>query len=39
MISAIILASGTGQRFQGTQPKQFMKLAGMPVLVHTGDGA
>ncbi|MEA3465132.1 MAG: 2-C-methyl-D-erythritol 4-phosphate cytidylyltransferase [Thermodesulfobacteriota bacterium] len=35
MISAIILASGTGQRFQETQPKQFMKLAGMPVLVHT----
>ena len=32
---AVILASGMGIRFQDTQPKQFMKLAGLPVLVHT----
>lgn len=35
MISGIILASGSGQRFSGSQPKQFTKLAGLPVLVHT----
>jgi len=35
MISTIILASGSGLRFQDQQPKQFMKLAGMPILVHT----
>jgi len=34
-INAIILASGTGLRFQDNQPKQYMKLAGLPVLVHT----
>lgn len=34
-ISAIILASGTGVRFQDRLPKQFTKLAGLPVLVHT----
>lgn len=32
---AVILASGTGTRFNNTQPKQFAKLAGLPVLVHT----
>lgn len=32
---AVVLASGTGVRFQDCQPKQFMKLAGLPVLVHT----
>jgi 2-C-methyl-D-erythritol 4-phosphate cytidylyltransferase len=35
LINAIILASGSGQRFQYNQPKQFMKLAGLPVMVHT----
>jgi 2-C-methyl-D-erythritol 4-phosphate cytidylyltransferase len=35
MITAIILASGSGLRFQDNQPKQFMKLAGLPVMVHT----
>jgi len=35
LTSAIILASGSGQRFSGSQPKQFTKLAGLPVLVHT----
>ena len=34
-MTAIILASGSGIRFQDQQPKQFMKLAGMPVLAHT----
>ena len=34
-VKAIILASGTGLRFQNQQPKQFMKLAGLPVIVHT----
>lgn len=34
-IAAIILASGTGERFGDPTPKQFMKLAGLPVLVHT----
>lgn len=34
-IKAVILASGTGTRFSDTQPKQFAKLAGLPVLVHT----
>jgi ribitol-5-phosphate 2-dehydrogenase (NADP+) / D-ribitol-5-phosphate cytidylyltransferase len=32
---AIILASGTGERFKDNMPKQFAKLAGLPVLVHT----
>ena len=35
IVKAIILASGSGQRFQDKQPKQFMKLAGLPVIVHT----
>jgi len=35
MISAIILASGSGERFRDNMPKQFAKLAGLPVLVHT----
>ena len=32
---AILLASGSGKRFQDQQPKQFMKLAGLPVIAHT----
>lgn len=35
MVSAIILSSGTGARFKDDTPKQFAKLAGLPVLVHT----
>lgn len=35
MNTAIILASGAGERFQGNIPKQFIKLAGLPVIVHT----
>jgi len=34
-IFAVILASGSGERFGDPTPKQFMKLAGLPVLVHT----
>jgi ribitol-5-phosphate 2-dehydrogenase (NADP+) / D-ribitol-5-phosphate cytidylyltransferase len=33
--TAIILASGSGIRFKGDLPKQFVKLAGLPVVVHT----
>ncbi|HMK49956.1 MAG TPA: 2-C-methyl-D-erythritol 4-phosphate cytidylyltransferase [Thermodesulfovibrionales bacterium] len=33
--TAIILASGSGIRFRGDLPKQFAKLAGLPVVVHT----
>jgi 2-C-methyl-D-erythritol 4-phosphate cytidylyltransferase/2-C-methyl-D-erythritol 2,4-cyclodiphosphate synthase len=33
--SAIITAGGSGQRMGGTTPKQFLPLAGVPVLVHT----
>ena len=32
---AVILASGSGARFNDFKPKQFVKLAGLPVLVHT----
>lgn len=34
-IVALILASGAGERFKEETPKQFAKLAGLPVLVHT----
>jgi ribitol-5-phosphate 2-dehydrogenase (NADP+) / D-ribitol-5-phosphate cytidylyltransferase len=34
---AIILASGSGQRFGSVTPKQFLKLAGKTVLEHTID--
>jgi len=34
-IKAVILASGTGTRFNDDKPKQFVKLAGLPVIVHT----
>lgn len=34
-ITAIILASGSGVRFKGDLLKQFTKLAGLPVLIHT----
>ena len=33
--TAIILASGSGVRFKGDLPKQFAKLAGLPVIIHT----
>ena len=31
----IILAAGKGDRFETETPKQFIKLAGLPVMVHT----
>src|SRR5690606_5540746 len=31
----VILAAGKGERFGGTQPKQFVKLAGKLVIEHT----
>ena len=31
---AIVVAGGAGSRFGGEQPKQFMLLAGRPVLWH-----
>lgn len=33
--TAIILAAGVGSRMKSTTPKQYMKLAGHPVLYHT----
>lgn len=32
---AILVAGGVGSRMQGTLPKQFLELAGRPVLMHT----
>ncbi len=32
---AIILAGGSGSRFDSETPKQFLKLAGKPIIVHT----
>lgn len=34
---AIIVAGGSGTRMQSATPKQFMELAGKPVLLHTID--
>ena len=34
-IAAIILAAGTGSRFGGVQPKQYLPLAGKPMLWHS----
>ncbi len=35
MNTAIIVAAGIGQRFAGSQPKQFVNLLGKPLIVHT----
>lgn len=35
MNTAIIVAAGSGQRFDSAVPKQFLKLGGKPVIVHT----
>jgi len=35
MNTAIIVAAGSGQRFAGSQPKQFVSLLGKPLLIHT----
>ncbi|TOC44737.1 hypothetical protein CGJ88_16895, partial [Vibrio parahaemolyticus] len=32
---AVILASGTGSRFGSNIPKQFVKLAGKPIIAYT----
>jgi 2-C-methyl-D-erythritol 4-phosphate cytidylyltransferase/2-C-methyl-D-erythritol 2,4-cyclodiphosphate synthase len=34
-IAAIIAAGGTGTRMSSTLPKQFLKIAGKPILLHT----
>jgi 2-C-methyl-D-erythritol 4-phosphate cytidylyltransferase len=35
MNTAIIVAAGSGSRFGGEIPKQFVEIAGAPVLIHT----
>lgn len=35
--TAIIVAAGTGSRFKSTTPKQFLQLAGKPVVAHSID--
>jgi len=35
MNTAIIAAAGTGTRMVSDQPKQFLQLAGMPIIVHS----
>lgn len=35
MNTAIIVAAGTGSRFGSTTPKQFLTIAGKPLLIHT----
>ena len=36
-IAAILVAAGTGQRFGAGQPKQFLPLAGKPVVRHAAE--
>ncbi len=35
MNSAIIVAAGSGTRFGGEKPKQFLEICGKPLLIHT----
>src|SRR5687768_9440506 len=35
MNSAIIVAAGSGTRFGGDVPKQFLEISGKPLLIHT----
>jgi len=35
MNTAIIVAAGSGQRFAGSQPKQFVPILGKPLIIHT----
>ena len=35
MVAAIIVAAGKGVRMQGSLPKQYLPLAGLPILAHT----
>src|SRR5438094_1582991 len=32
---AIVVAGGRGIRFGGNQPKQFLELRGVPIIIHT----
>ena len=34
---AVIVAGGSGNRMQSRQPKQFLELTGLPILMHTLD--
>ena len=36
-IAAILVAAGTGSRFGGDTPKQFLRLAGKPVIRHAAE--
>jgi len=36
-ISALLVAAGTGSRFGGEAPKQFLLLAGKPVIRHAAE--
>ena len=36
-IAAILVAAGTGSRFGGPSPKQFMTVAGKPVIRHAAE--
>ncbi|MDP2268183.1 MAG: 2-C-methyl-D-erythritol 4-phosphate cytidylyltransferase, partial [Deltaproteobacteria bacterium] len=35
MNTAIIVAAGSGLRFGGARPKQFIDILGRPLIVHT----
>ena len=35
MNTAIIVAAGSGSRFGGDIPKQFARLTGKPIIIHT----
>ena len=35
MNTAIIVAAGSGTRFGGEKPKQFLEVGGKPLLIHT----
>ena len=35
MYSAIVLAGGSGTRMKNNIPKQYMLLAGKPIIMHT----
>ena len=35
MNTAIIVAAGSGKRFAGSQPKQFVPILGKPLIIHT----
>ncbi len=35
MVSVIIVAAGSGSRFGGNTPKQFLEINGKPIVVHT----